>query len=91
METSYSSVRAPTRIPVICFVHQDRSSRSIVEYCGKHGIVTRCGTFLSCEKFQREFDIDKEEGVVRFSLVHYNSIEEVARVIEVLESMPGWK
>jgi len=46
---------------------------------------------LSCEKFQREFDIDKEEGVVRFSLVHYNSIEEVARVIEVLESMPGWK
>jgi selenocysteine lyase/cysteine desulfurase len=31
--------------------------------------------------------LDKNDGVVRVSLVHYNTLEEVHRLIEVMDSL----
>jgi len=78
------------KLPIICFVHQELSSSQIAQACVKAGIACRNGTFLSCEYFQLQHRIDPSEGVVRFSLAHYNTPSEVNRLKHVLESIPGW-
>ena len=46
----------------------------------KHGIATRNDNFYAW-RCLKALDIDTEDGVVRSSMVHYNSIEDVDRLI----------
>jgi selenocysteine lyase/cysteine desulfurase len=81
---------SPTRIPVVSFVHCSIPSSRIVAACSNGGVICRNGTFLSSERFQEKHAIDGAEGVVRFSLVHYNTVAEVKYAISLLESIPNW-
>ena len=46
----------------------------------------RYGSFYSVRLFEH-LGIDADDGVVRISLAHYNTTEEVARIIALLETV----
>ena len=89
---------AQRRVPVISFVHESLSSDDIVKKCEQNNIVVRAGFFLSTECINRWAesrgvdvqDLRGKGGAVRVSLAHYNTMEEVLRCIDVMESMEGW-
>ena len=85
-----TAAESPTRIPVVSFVHKSIPSSRIVAACSNGGVICRNGTFLSSKRFQEKHAIDGTEGVVRFSLVHYNTVAEVKYAISLLESIPNW-
>ncbi|KAI9448697.1 PLP-dependent transferase [Lactarius psammicola] len=75
-----------SRVPTISFVVKDISSRDIISACDETGTIgIRYGHFYAYTVVD-ELDpkIDVNDGVVRVSLVHYNTVEEVDRIIDVL-------
>jgi len=76
------------RIPIVCFTHANISSRAIVRHCRKHGVVCRACTFLSTTRLWNELGIkDESGGVVRFSLAHYNTLDEIDSCVRILEML----
>jgi selenocysteine lyase/cysteine desulfurase len=78
------------RIPVVSFVHHRICSSRIVQECLTKGIVCRNGAFLSCSRFQQVHGFDELDGVVRISLVHYNTADELKQLANALQSIVGW-
>lgn len=74
----------PARVGTISFVHSSMSSRQIVEQVDHTEIAIRHGhmyAYRLCEAA----GLDPADGVVRISLVHYNTPAEIDRLIEVLD------
>jgi cysteine desulfurase family protein (TIGR01976 family) len=74
----------PSRVGTISFVHESKSSAEITAVVDRSGIGIRHGHMYAyhlCEAAR----LDPEDGVVRVSLVHYNTPDEIERLIEVLE------
>lgn len=90
VEAQWPKEGAVGRLPLISFTHREVSSQCIVDACEKAGVACRNGTFLSCSQFQEQYHINPIDGVVRVSLVHYNTPEDAERLEKVLESIPGW-
>jgi cysteine desulfurase family protein (TIGR01976 family) len=81
-----STVVDGNRVGTVSFVHERKSSREIVAAVDRTEIAIRHGHMYAwhlCEAL----GLDPEDGVVRVSLVHYNSLEEIERLIEVLEEV----
>jgi len=81
------------RIPIVCFVHDTIPSCEIVQHCRNQGLVCRACKFLSTDRLWDELDIkgeDNVDGIVRFSLAHYNTLEEIDTMIRILEMLDGW-
>mmetsp|Transcript_26425 Transcript_26425/g.56787 ORF Transcript_26425/g.56787 Transcript_26425/m.56787 type:complete len:252 (-) Transcript_26425:64-819(-) len=79
------------RIPIVCFVHATIPSCEIVKHCRDHGVVCRACKFLSTDRLWGELGMeDNNGGVVRFSLAHYNTLQETDASIQILEMMDGW-
>lgn len=77
------------RVGTVSFVHRSRPSREIVDAIDGSGIGVRNG-HMYAYRLCRALGLDPEDGVVRVSLVHYNTPEEIDRLIEVLEeTLPG--
>jgi len=82
-------------LPIVSFLHTTIPSKSIVEWCSQHHIDIRCGSFLTTEILQTEFNVDKvckgnSGGIVRISFCHYNNLSDAQQVVIALQSMPGW-
>jgi len=78
----------PSRVPTISFVHSSKSSAEITEVVDRSGIGIRHGHMYAyhlCEAL----GLDPEDGVVRVSPVHYNTVDEIETLIEVLEIAMG--
>ncbi len=74
------------RVGTVSFVHARKSSREIVAEVDRTGFAIRHGHMYAwrlCEAL----GLDPEDGVVRVSLVHYNTLEEIERLIEVLRGI----
>ena len=74
----------PSRVGTISFVHETKTSREITEVVDQSGIAIRHGHMYAyhlCEAL----GMDLDDGVVRVSLVHYNTPEEIERLIDVLD------
>jgi cysteine desulfurase family protein (TIGR01976 family) len=72
------------RVGTISFVHRRKTSREITEAVDRSGIAIRHGHMYAyhlCEAL----GLDPDDGVVRVSLVHYNTPEEIERLIGVLD------
>lgn len=72
------------RVCTVSFVHETLSSPEIVAHTDAEGIGIRYGhmyAYRLCEAL----GIDLEGGVVRVSMAHYNSPEEIERLIAVLD------
>lgn len=76
----------PSRVPTIAFRHNSRSPREIAEVAMAAGIGIRAGNFYSVRLLER-MGINPNEGVARASFAHYNSMEEINRLIQVLDPM----
>jgi cysteine desulfurase family protein (TIGR01976 family) len=74
----------PARVPTVSFVHAKRSSKEIALAANAAGLGIRYGHFYA-HRLAAALGLDPDDGVVRTSLVHYNSPEEVERVIAFFE------
>ena len=72
------------RMPTVSFTVKDKSSLSIAQAAGKNGIGIRNGDFYAW-RCLKGLGIDTNDGVIRISMVHYNSMEEVEKLINFLE------
>jgi cysteine desulfurase family protein (TIGR01976 family) len=70
------------RVGTISFVHDSLTSREITAAVDRTELAIRHGHMYAwhlCDAL----GLDEEDGVVRVSFVHYNTIEEIERLIEV--------
>tara|TARA_B100000929_G_scaffold231948_1_gene188415 strand:+ start:201 stop:1427 length:1227 start_codon:yes stop_codon:yes gene_type:complete len=77
---------ASERVPTISFVHSKFQSDEIVEKVDHHGIGIRFGDFYA-KKLIKSLDLEEKNGVIRVSLVHYNTLEEVRKLIKVFQQI----
>lgn len=74
------------RVPTVSFVIDGSSSREVVEQVDPIGIGIRYGDFYS-RKLVDDLELPNGDGVIRVSAVHYNTIQEIDRLIDVLENL----
>ncbi len=74
------------RVPTISFVVEGINSQTIPLQIDKHNIGIRFGDFYA-KRLIEDLGLDKQGGVVRVSMVHYNTIEEVDRLIQAIETV----
>jgi len=73
-----------TRVPTIAFKAVGRDSADIVTEMDKGAVGIRHGDFHS-RRLIESLDLAADHGVVRVSMVHYNTVEEVDRLIGHLD------
>ncbi|EXF80906.1 hypothetical protein CFIO01_03414 [Colletotrichum fioriniae PJ7] len=84
-----ASPAASTRVPTVSFTVKGKSSQSVVEGVEAQSIAgIRWGHFFSKRLAEKILGLG-EDGVVRVSLVHYNTVEEVDVIIEALKKVLG--
>lgn len=74
------------RVPTISFVVDGQSSEALVRKVDPAGIGIRFGDFHS-KRLVNSLNLDSGDGVIRVSAVHYNTVAEIDRLIEQLESL----
>ena len=72
------------RAPTIAFTSKNKSSKEISDFLVKNNIATRNDNFYAW-RCLKALGINVDDGVVRISLVHYNSEDEVKKLISVID------
>ncbi len=72
------------RVPTIAFVQNGKDSESITLKTDKHKVAIRWGDFYA-RRLIEDHGFSKQNGVVRISMVHYNTMQEADRLISALE------
>ena len=75
----------PDRVPTISFKAEGRDSAEIVGAVDPHGLGIRFGDFHSRRLVER-LGLAGDSGVVRVSMVHYNTLDEVDRLVGALDT-----
>lgn len=81
-----ASSDAYIRVPTISFLIAGSTSRDVVEAIDPSGIGIRFGDFHS-KRLVQAMDLGDPDGIIRVSAVHYNTLNEIDRLIEQLESL----
>lgn len=79
-DTARLSLRVPT---IICNL-AGQAPRKIAEYLGAHGIFVWDGNYYALGVMER-LDLEAQGGALRLGLAHYNTLEEVNRVLDCLD------
>lgn len=79
-------VSRSVRMPTISFVVENTKSSSITLAVDKYKIGIRFGDFYA-RRLIDDLGLAPRDGVVRVSMVHYNTIEEVDKLIRVFENL----
>ncbi|AVR44652.1 cysteine desulfurase-like protein [Christiangramia fulva] len=74
------------RVPTISFIHQKMKSDEIVKKVDDFRIGIRFGDFYA-KKLIQALNLQEKNGVVRVSLVHYNTSEEVHKLIKAFQTI----
>ncbi len=74
------------RVPTISFLVDGMNSNTIPPQIDKHHIGIRYGDFYA-KRLIEYLGLENQRGVVRVSMVHYNNLEEVDRLIHCLEQV----
>jgi selenocysteine lyase/cysteine desulfurase len=77
-----------SRVGTISFVHDSKSSAEITAAVHGSGIGIRNGHMYAYHLCEAA-GLEPEDGVVRTSLVHYNTLEEIERLIEIFDTVLG--
>ncbi|MCW6508855.1 cysteine desulfurase-like protein [Lichenifustis flavocetrariae] len=75
---------AAQRVPTIAFKIEGRDSAAIVRETDRHAVGIRFGDFHS-RRLIEHLGLAENNGVVRVSMVHYNTLDEVDRLIGGLD------
>jgi selenocysteine lyase/cysteine desulfurase len=65
---------------------REMAGAAVSAKCAEHGIGIRDGNMYS-PRLLRRLGVSPEVGVVRASLVHYNTVDEIHRFVETLQAM----
>lgn len=79
-----TSADQEARVPTISFVVDGMDSEAVTLAADPHNIGIRFGDFYA-KRLIKALDLEANKGVVRVSLVHYNTLEEVDRLIAILD------
>lgn len=79
--------RFAQRTPTVAFRSARHTPRAIAEYLAAHGIFVWDGNFYALSLSER-LGVEASGGMVRVGLVHYNTPEEIDRLLEVLADLP---
>ena len=82
----YPEADGNRRVPTISFVHSSLKSNEIVKQVDEFRIGIRFGDFYA-KKLIQDLGLEEKNGVVRISLVHYNTADEVKKLIGVLKKI----
>lgn len=74
------------RVPTISFVVEGMNSEAITLEVDKHHIGIRFGDFYA-KRLIDYLGLAQQGGVVRVSMVHYNTLAEVDRLIQAFEQI----
>jgi cysteine desulfurase family protein (TIGR01976 family) len=83
-----NSNRDGKRIPTVSFVFDGRDSADICKAMDAHRIAIRFGDFHS-RRLAEYLDLTENNGMVRVSMVHYNTVEEIDRMTIALDNILG--
>jgi cysteine desulfurase family protein (TIGR01976 family) len=75
-----------TRVPTVSFVVDGMKSSAIPPEVDKHKIGIRFGDFYA-RRLIEDLGLAPQDGVVRISMVHYNTLEETDRLIKILDTL----
>jgi cysteine desulfurase family protein (TIGR01976 family) len=78
------SAAAADRVPTVSFTVQGRRSSEIVATVDSHHVGIRYGDFYA-RRLIDHLGLKDQDGVVRVSMVHYNTLAEVDRLIAALD------
>ena len=79
-----NKIQNKDRAPTISFTVKNNFSKDVSNFLIKNKIATRNDNFYAW-RCLKALNIDVDDGVIRLSLLHYNTIDEVKNLIEVLE------
>jgi cysteine desulfurase family protein (TIGR01976 family) len=75
-----------SRVPTISFVVENTQSETIIQHIDQFNIGIRFGDFYARHLIQT-LDLEKHGGVVRVSIAHYNTVEEIDLLISHLNTI----
>ena len=81
-----NKIENKNRAPTIAFTMNNKSSKELSSDLVKQGIATRNDNFYAW-RCLKALGIDVDDGVVRTSMVHYNTHEDVNNLIEALKKI----
>jgi len=80
----YGLDRMDTRVSTFAFNVEGRSPRTVAEHLGERGIAVWQGNYYAVEVMNR---LGLDEGAVRAGIVHYNTADEVDRLLGELQDL----
>ena len=78
--------RLAERVPTFAFTWPRLSPRSTVEHLARHGIAAWSGNYYAL-RLMEKLGLEAEGGAVRIGLAHYNTTEEIDRLIAALHEV----
>jgi selenocysteine lyase/cysteine desulfurase len=82
------SARVASRVPTLCFNLPNVASALVTEGMAKRGIGIRDG-HMYAPRLMKRLGVPLESGVVRASLLHYNTVQEIHEFGKVLRELRG--
>ncbi len=74
------------RVPTVSFTVEGRNPRAVAEHLGKDGIYVWDGNFYAPAVTER-LELENQGGLIRVGLVHYNTDDEIDRLIGSLKAL----
>ncbi|MGO9520462.1 MAG: cysteine desulfurase-like protein [Candidatus Korobacteraceae bacterium] len=74
------------RTPTVAIRIEGHTPRNLAEYLGERGIFTWDGNYYAINLAER-LDVQDTGGMLRIGLAHYNTVEEVERLLEELRNL----
>ncbi|HEY1317197.1 MAG TPA: cysteine desulfurase-like protein [Gaiella sp.] len=71
------------RVATFCFSVPHRTARSVAEYLAEREVAVWWGNYYALETMRR-LELDEDDGAVRAGIVHYNTADEVDRLLAAL-------
>ena len=78
--TLHGSQTMDGRVPTFCFSVPGRSAQSVAEHLAGRDVAVWWGNYYALETIRR-LGLDEADGAVRAGIVHYNTAEEVDRLL----------
>lgn len=78
--------RLDHRVPTVSFTLEGHHPRQIAEHLGRRGINVWDGNYYALAIMER-LGLEEKGGMVRVGPVHYNTVEEIDRLLEELEAL----
>jgi selenocysteine lyase/cysteine desulfurase len=76
----------PARVGTVSFVHERKTARELAAALDRTEIAVRHGHMYAWH-LCKALGLDLDDGVLRVSFVHYNTVDEIERLIEVLDTV----